>query len=84
MFACVSTGSTDTKLYASYLQFPIALQQFLARVEAEITLATASMLTLTVLTSLSTQKKSAPSTTVSSSLCQHQAHLKRWPSPSLE
>ena len=35
VFACVSTGSTDTKLYASHKQFPVALQQFLTRVEAE-------------------------------------------------
>lgn len=35
VFACASTGSTDVKLYASHQQFPIALQQFLTRVEAE-------------------------------------------------
>ena len=35
IFVCVSTGSTDVKLYASHEQFPVALAQFLARVEAE-------------------------------------------------
>ena len=35
VFTCVSTGSVDIKLYASHKQFPIALHQFLARVEAE-------------------------------------------------
>ena len=35
VFACVSTGSCDSKLYASHVQFPIVLQQFLTRVEAE-------------------------------------------------
>ena len=34
IFVCVSTGSTDVKLYASHEQFPVALAQFLARVEA--------------------------------------------------
>ena len=35
LFVCVSTGSTDQRLYASHKQFPIALHQFLTRVEAE-------------------------------------------------
>ena len=35
LFVCSSTGSTDQRLYASNLQFPVALHQFLVRVEAE-------------------------------------------------
>ena len=35
IFVCVSTGSTDQRLYASHKQFPVALHQFLSRVEAE-------------------------------------------------
>jgi hypothetical protein len=35
IFVCVSTGSTDVKLRASHEQFPVALAQLLARVEAE-------------------------------------------------
>jgi len=35
IFVCVSTGSTDHRLYASHTQFPVALHQFLTRVEAE-------------------------------------------------
>ena len=35
IFVCVSTGSTDHRLYASHTQFPIVLHQFLTRVEAE-------------------------------------------------
>ena len=35
LFVCVSTGSVDHRLYASHTQFPIALHQFLTRVEAE-------------------------------------------------
>ena len=35
LFCCASTGSTDQRLYASHLQFPVALYQFLVRVEAE-------------------------------------------------
>jgi hypothetical protein len=35
MFVCSATGSTDIRLYASHKQFPIALHQFLVRVQAE-------------------------------------------------
>jgi hypothetical protein len=35
LFVCPSTGSEDLRLYASHEQFPIALHQFLVRVEAE-------------------------------------------------
>jgi hypothetical protein len=35
LFVCVSTGSTDIRFYASHTQFPIALHQFLVRVQAE-------------------------------------------------
>ncbi len=35
LFTCLSTGSTDIRLYASHYQFPIALHQFLVRVQAE-------------------------------------------------
>lgn len=35
LFVCSSTGSTDQRLYASHEQFPVALHQFLVRVEAE-------------------------------------------------
>jgi hypothetical protein len=35
LFVCTSTGSTDLRLYASHSQFPIALHQFLVRVQAE-------------------------------------------------
>ena len=35
LFCCVSTGSVDCRLYASHKQFPIALHQFLVRVQAE-------------------------------------------------
>ena len=35
LFVCSSTGSTDIRLYASHKQFPIALHQFLVRVQAE-------------------------------------------------
>ncbi len=35
LFVCTSTGSTDLRLYASHTQFPIALHQFLVRVQAE-------------------------------------------------
>ena len=35
LFVCSSTGSTDQRLHASNLQFPVALHQFLVRVEAE-------------------------------------------------
>jgi hypothetical protein len=35
LFVCCSTGSTDIRLYASHKQFPIALHQFLVRVQAE-------------------------------------------------
>ena len=35
LFTCLSTGSTDIRLYASHKQFPIALHQFLVRVQAE-------------------------------------------------
>ncbi len=35
LFTCLSTGSTDIRLYASHHQFPIALHQFLVRVQAE-------------------------------------------------
>jgi hypothetical protein len=35
LFVCCSTGSTDIRLYASHKQFPIALHEFLARVQAE-------------------------------------------------
>jgi len=35
LFVCCSSGSTDCKLYASNKQFPVALAQFLVRVEAE-------------------------------------------------
>jgi hypothetical protein len=34
-FVCCATGSTDIRLYASHKQFPIALHQFLVRVQAE-------------------------------------------------
>ena len=34
-YQCLSTGSTDIRLYASHYQFPIALHQFLVRVQAE-------------------------------------------------
>jgi hypothetical protein len=35
LFTCLATGSTDIRLYASHHQFPIALHQFLVRVQAE-------------------------------------------------
>ncbi len=35
LFTCLSTGSTDIRLYASHYQFPIALHQFSVRVQAE-------------------------------------------------
>ena len=35
LFVCPSTGSEDLKLYASHEQYPVALHQFLVRVEAE-------------------------------------------------
>ena len=35
LFTCRSTGSTDIRLYASHYQFPVALHQFLVRVQAE-------------------------------------------------
>ena len=35
IFVCCSTGSVDVRLYASHEQFPVALHQFLRRVEAE-------------------------------------------------
>ena len=35
LFCCVSTGTIDCRLYASHEQFPVALHQFLCRVEAE-------------------------------------------------
>ena len=35
LFVCSATGSTDIRLYASHHQFPIALHQFLVRVQAE-------------------------------------------------
>ena len=35
LFVCCATGSVDVKLYASHTQFPVALHQFLRRVEAE-------------------------------------------------
>ena len=35
LFVCAATGSTDIRLYASHMQFPIALYQFLVRVQAE-------------------------------------------------
>ena len=35
LFVCVSTGSTDIRFYANHTQFPIALHQFLVRVQAE-------------------------------------------------
>jgi hypothetical protein len=35
LFVCAATGSTDIRLYASHKQFPIALYQFLVRVQAE-------------------------------------------------
>ena len=35
LFVCCSTGSADVRFYSSYEQFPIALHQFLVRVEAE-------------------------------------------------
>ena len=35
LFACCATGSCDSKLYASHEQFPVALHQFLCRVEAD-------------------------------------------------
>ena len=35
LFVCVSTGSADIRFYSSHKQFPIALHQFLCRVEAE-------------------------------------------------
>ena len=35
LFVCCSTGSTDARLYASHEQFPVALHQFLRRVESE-------------------------------------------------
>jgi hypothetical protein len=34
LFVCCSTGSTDIRLYSSHKQFPIALHQFLVRVQA--------------------------------------------------
>ena len=35
LFVCCSTGSADTRLYASHEQFAVALHQFLRRVESE-------------------------------------------------
>jgi hypothetical protein len=35
LFACVSTGTIDCRSCASHEQFPVALHQFLCRVEAE-------------------------------------------------
>jgi hypothetical protein len=35
LFVCCSTGSCDQRFYSSHEQFPIALHQFLVRVEAE-------------------------------------------------
>jgi hypothetical protein len=35
LFVCSATGSTDIRLHASHHQFPIALHQFLVRVQAE-------------------------------------------------
>ena len=35
LFVCPATGSEDLRLYASHEQFPVALSQFLRRVEAE-------------------------------------------------
>ena len=35
VFVCVATGSTDIRFYASHTQFPVALHQFLVRVQAE-------------------------------------------------
>jgi hypothetical protein len=35
LFVCVATGSTDIRFYASHTQFPVALHQFLVRVQAE-------------------------------------------------
>ena len=35
IFVCCATGSLDVRLYASHEQFPVALHQFLRRVEAE-------------------------------------------------
>jgi hypothetical protein len=35
LFVCSATGSTDLRLYASHHQFPIALHQYLVRVQAE-------------------------------------------------
>jgi hypothetical protein len=35
LFTCRSTGSTDIRLYANHYQFPVALHQFLVRVQAE-------------------------------------------------
>jgi len=35
LFVCCSTGSADLRLYASHEQFPVALHQFLRRVQAE-------------------------------------------------
>jgi hypothetical protein len=35
LFVCPSSGAEDLRLYASHVQFPIALHQFLTRVEAE-------------------------------------------------
>ncbi len=33
LFTCRSTGSTDIRLYSSHYQFPVALHQFLVRVQ---------------------------------------------------
>ena len=35
LFVCCSTGSVDSRLYSSHEQFPVALSQFLRRVESE-------------------------------------------------
>lgn len=35
LFVCSATGSTDIRLYASHKQFPVALSQFLIKVQAE-------------------------------------------------
>ena len=35
LFVCPSTGAEDLRLYASHEQYPVALHQFLVRVEAE-------------------------------------------------
>ncbi len=39
IFVCVATGSTDIRFYASHTQFPVALHQFLVRVQAVLALS---------------------------------------------